>query len=142
MEQTIGDINQECVSKKNLQNAGTKIGFVQIMRRTKMRLIDADALIDAIKNTLWDWDSVDGIMSSIVLKQTISDINNMPTIDAEFDSLDDRKQSRWYGEGDGYADGNFVYDTWSCGECGHVFDEWDEEPDWNYCPMCGSKMRL
>lgn len=47
-----------------------------------MRLIDADALIDEIKHTLWDWDSVDGIMSSTVLKQTISDINNMPTIDA------------------------------------------------------------
>ena len=47
-----------------------------------MRLIDADALIDEIKHTLWDWESVDGIMSSTVLKQTISDINNMPTIDA------------------------------------------------------------
>lgn len=47
------------------------------------RLIDADALIDEIKHTLWDWDSVDGIKSRTVLKQTISDINNMPTIDAE-----------------------------------------------------------
>lgn len=48
-----------------------------------MRLIDKDALIDEIKHTLWDWESVDGIKSSTVLKQTISDINNMPTIDAE-----------------------------------------------------------
>ena len=47
-----------------------------------MRLIDADALIDEIKHTLWDWESVDGIKSSTVLKQTISDINNMPTVDA------------------------------------------------------------
>lgn len=47
-----------------------------------MRLIDKDVLIDEIKHSLWDWDSVDGIKSSTVLKQTISDINNMPTIDA------------------------------------------------------------
>ena len=48
-----------------------------------MRLIDKDALIDEIKHTLWDWESVDGIKSSTVLKQTISDINNMSTVDAE-----------------------------------------------------------
>jgi len=47
-----------------------------------MRLIDADALIEDIKTKLWDWDTVDGITSSIVLKQTITDINNAPTIDA------------------------------------------------------------
>lgn len=69
------------------------------------------------------------LTNSYVIKETL------------FNSLDDRKQSRWYGEYDGYADGNPVYDIWSCGECGHVFEEWDEEPDWNYCPMCGAKMR-
>ena len=47
-----------------------------------MRLIDKDALTDEIKHTLWDWESVDDIKSSTVLKQTISDINNMPTVDA------------------------------------------------------------
>lgn len=47
-----------------------------------MRLIDADALIEDIKTKLWDWDTVDGITSLTVLKQTITDINNAPTIDA------------------------------------------------------------
>jgi hypothetical protein len=47
-----------------------------------MRLIDADALIEDIKTKLWDWDTVDGITSSTVLKQTITDIGNAPTIDA------------------------------------------------------------
>ena len=46
------------------------------------RYIDADALIEDIKTKLWDWDTVDGITSSIVLKQTITDINNAPTVDA------------------------------------------------------------
>lgn len=50
----------------------------------------------------------------------------------------ERKTGMWIGEGDGYADGNMVYDMWSCGCCGTRFDEWKEEPDWKYCPVCGS----
>ena len=46
-----------------------------------MRLIDADELINDIKNCLWDWESVDGITATTVLKQTISDIENQPTIE-------------------------------------------------------------
>lgn len=45
------------------------------------RLIDADALIEDIKS-FWDWDSIDGITSTTVLKQTITDISHAPTIDA------------------------------------------------------------
>lgn len=49
----------------------------------------------------------------------------------------------WYGEGDGYADGNMVYDVWYCSECGFYVDEGDNEPPrWNYCPNCGALMDL
>lgn len=47
-----------------------------------MRLIDADKLIVEIKTCLWDWESVNGIESKTVLNQTITDIENMPSIDA------------------------------------------------------------
>lgn len=47
-----------------------------------MRLIDADELINNIQYNLWDWKSVDGITATTVLKQTITDIKNEPTIDA------------------------------------------------------------
>ena len=47
-----------------------------------MRLIDADALVAELENGLWDWDSVNGITAETVLRQTISDIKNAPTIDA------------------------------------------------------------
>lgn len=46
-----------------------------------MRLIDADALIEDVK-TLWDYETVDGITSSTVLKQIVTDIQNAPTISA------------------------------------------------------------
>lgn len=39
-------------------------------------------LIDEIEHCLWDFESVDGITASTVLKQTITDIKNQPSIDA------------------------------------------------------------
>ena len=50
------------------------------------------------------------------------------------------RRGEWYGEAYGYADGELVYDIWSCPVCGKRFDEWDEKPDWNYCPNCGALM--
>lgn len=46
-----------------------------------MRLIDADKLIKDIKE-LWDYKTVDGITAATVLKQTITDIENQPTVEA------------------------------------------------------------
>lgn len=50
-------------------------------------------------------------------------------------------KAEWYGEADGYADGELVYDMWSCPVCGKRFEEWEEKPDWNFCPNCGADMR-
>ena len=76
-----------------------------------MKLIDADALIEDIKTKLWDWDTVDGITSSTVLNQTITDIGNAPTIDAvpvvrckDCFLYGECKAAEWYGEnGNGYC---------------------------------------
>ena len=38
-------------------------------------------------------------------------------------------------EGDGYADGHLVYDTWICPNCGVKYEVDYEEYD--YCPDCG-----
>lgn len=46
-----------------------------------MRLIDADELIKDIME-LWDYKTVDGITATTVLKQTITDIENQPTVNA------------------------------------------------------------
>ena len=45
-------------------------------------------------------------------------------------------------EGDGYADGNMVYDIASCPMCGTELTESDNDLLWKlpYCPYCGQKL--
>ena len=43
-------------------------------------------------------------------------------------------------EGDGYADGYMVYDTWICPNCEHRFET--DSGNYLYCPNCGQKIIL
>ncbi len=109
-----------------------------------MRLIDADALkdrfdlrIDWLKRDVHDEYSMGlhhGAETDVEL------IDEMFTISPE--SL--RPKGRWIGEGDGYADGELVYDVWYCSECNHCIDDGTDDPEMlpNYCPTCGAKMEL
>lgn len=89
-----------------------------------MRLIDADALIVEIKTCLWDWESVNGIMAKTVLNQTITDIGNMPTIDAV-----------------PVVHGNWVKCetadfNWCCSVCKNGYTDYKL----SFCYDCGAKM--
>lgn len=43
-------------------------------------------------------------------------------------------------EGDGYADGQLVYDTWICPCCGKRYEV--DYDNYTYCPNCGQKIDL
>lgn len=43
-------------------------------------------------------------------------------------------------EGDGYSDGQLVYDTWICPSCGKHYEV--DYDSYDYCPSCGQKIRL
>ena len=89
-----------------------------------MRLIDADALIEDIKS-FWDWDSIDGITATTVLKQTMTDISNATTIDAE-----PVRHGKWIDKSGG------IEGAWNhCSVCGERAIEL-----YDYCPNCGAKM--
>lgn len=45
-----------------------------------------------------------------------------------------------YFEGDGYADGNPVYDGASCPNCGVYFEDGDDNWEANFCPNCGKRL--
>ena len=42
-------------------------------------------------------------------------------------------------EGDGYADGQLVYDTWICPNCGEHYEVGYDSQD--YCPKCGQHIQ-
>ena len=44
-------------------------------------------------------------------------------------------------EGDGYADGELVYDYGKCPKCGWEFEEGDKDWEQQYCCHCGQKLK-
>ena len=102
-----------------------------------MRLIDADFLYDMEK--MLDTDIIRGSKeASWLLGQVLFDIKAFPEIDPE--SL--RTCGTWVGTADGYADGELVYDTWTCSECGYTVDTDDTDELTRFCPNCGAKMEV
>ena len=96
-----------------------------------MRLIDADKINYYKATVARGMRSFDG--TEIVEK---FQIDRMPTIDP--DSL--RPRGTWEGTADGYADGELVYDTWTCSECGYTVDTDNTDELTRFCPNCGAKM--
>ena len=52
------------------------------------------------------------------------------------------QHGHWIGEGDGYADGELVFDVWHCSECDYCIDDGTDDPERlpKYCPGCGALM--
>lgn len=96
-----------------------------------MRLIDADRINFYKATVARGMHSFDNV--EIVKK---FQIDRMPTIDPE--SL--RPRGTWEGTADGYADGELVYDTWTCSECGYTVDTDNTDDLTRFCPNCGAKM--
>lgn len=92
-----------------------------------MRLIDAEALLDDIRAHSESY-FADDFAREWVDKQPIVDA--VPV-----------RHGHYVGEADGYANGELIYDTWKCSECGCVFEDDYEKPTYNYCPNCGADMR-
>ena len=95
------------------------------------RLIDADRINFYKATVARGMHSFDNV--EIVEK---FQIDRMPTIDPE--SLLPR--GTWEGTADGYADGELVYDTWTCSECGYTVETDDPDDLTKFCPNCGAKM--
>ena len=69
--------------------------------------------------------------------KNLQSISDMPAADVA-----EVVHGEWQGEGDGYADGELVYDVWHCSECGYCIDDGTDDPERlpKYCPNCGAKM--
>ena len=72
---------------------------------------------------------------------TLSDIAFGLVLDIPAADVRSVVKACWIGEGDGYADGEMVYDVWHCSNCDYTVDEGDNEPPrYNFCPNCGADM--
>lgn len=123
-------------------------------------LIDRQDAIDAIES-LWDWNTVDGIQTSTALRQVIHDIKDLPSAQPDTDewctdckeydqkkhccprfnrvirqTLEtqiERKKGFWINRSL-----NIVYPEWedcTCSVCGKHSHNYD------FCPNCGADMR-
>lgn len=94
-----------------------------------MRLIDADALINVLKDP-----PVHASLCGMTMADVLSLVDEAPTIDAE----PSRHGKRLHPEEED-EDRHTV--SWSCSVCGGKFtfyeDDLDRAP---YCPVCGEKM--
>ena len=83
--------------------------------------MDMEKAIDCLKadkEYLTDMKICDGEEMDIAIKALEKQIPKKPNI-----------------EGDGYADGQLVYDTWICPFCGKHYEiDYDS---YDYCPNCG-----
>lgn len=86
------------------------------------KYIDKDELKDNIK-ALWNWETIDGISATTVLKQTLRDIDNMPCADVV-----EVRHGHWEFIG-GYG---YQYRCSVCVSCA--------ERKTKFCSNCGAKM--
>ena len=54
------------------------------------------------------------------------------------EAVEKQKEKKPDFEGDGYADGHLVYDTWICPCCGKHYEV--DYDDYDFCPNCGQKL--
>ena len=89
-----------------------------------MRLIDADALIETLKNMASDnWNKNVHTSWANAFEDVIDMMEDAPTIESE------RKKGRFVGT---------RYEGWVCSVCNVLFE--DDPSYYNYCPNCGWQM--
>ena len=103
------------------------------------RWIDADALIESIKNTA-DLGGWIGAAVYHIKQVAIKYIDDAPSIDIE------PKHGEWVDEADKY-DASFGIHDYRCSNCNSYADEYIGGHEWytadkpNFCPHCGADMR-
>ena len=65
----------------------------------------------------------------------LEEYQKIGTVEECRDAIEKQKPKKPDYEGDGYADGQLVYDTWICPNCGKRYEV--DYDDYAYCPKCG-----
>ena len=82
---------------------------------------------------------LENILEEIAEVYYITNVNEEPLIMA-IEALEKQIPKTPDYEGDGYSDGELVYDTWICPNCGKDYEV--DYDDYKYCPECGQAIDL
>ena len=83
---------------------------------------------------------MDFLKTTISAIQELQQYEEIGTLEEVREAVERQKPKTPTYDGDGYADGTFVWDEWICPRCGTRYDfEYD---DYDYCPNCGQKIDL
>ena len=65
----------------------------------------------------------------------LSEYREIGTVEECREAMEKQKPKMPDYEGDAYADGEMVYDTWICPNCGNKYEV--DYDDYKHCPNCG-----
>lgn len=79
------------------------------------------------------------IEEAIKALKEIQQYRAIGTVEECREAVEKQKRKTPDYEGDGYADGYMVYDTWICPNCGKQYEV--DYDDYDHCPKCGQAIR-
>lgn len=74
-------------------------------------------------------------LDTYYLLKMLSEYREIGTVEECQEAVEKQKPKKPDYEGDGYADGHLVYDTWICPNCGKNYEV--DYDDYKFCPNCG-----
>ena len=81
---------------------------------------------------------IDRIECAIRHIQTAVDVDPW-AVEIAVEAMEKQIPKTLIAEGDGYADGEMVYDSFYCPSCDHHMEDYEVK---DYCPKCGQKICL
>lgn len=83
-------------------------------------------------------DGIEAIQIAIQALEEVQQYRQFGTVEECREAAEKQNPKEPDYEGDGYWDGQLVYDTWICPCCSHHYEV--DYDDYTYCPNCGQKI--
>lgn len=100
------------------------------------KILQRDLLIQIENKALPD--GIEAIKIAIKALEEMQQYRQIGTVEECREAVEKQNSKNPDYEGDGYSNGQLVYDTWICPCCGHHYEV--DYDDYDYCPKCGQKI--
>lgn len=104
---------------------------------TENEAVEALRLINTSRvHPFYSWEEMAEVRDiAISALKEIQQYRKIGTVEECREAVEKQKPKKPDYEGDGYADGYMVYDTWICPNCGEKYEV--DYDDYKHCPNCG-----